>query len=216
MSEKRRLLEVCHSLIVLYETVQSRMVQFRGEASKRKDSSLMYEWRLISPSHHKSHCRNPGFQLLSLEQRNHAIKCLGQRSWGDYSELQPGKAKDEMLGHSRLREKVQFHHLITQHVCDFQVPIFCCHGQLQVTNSFQSGLPREAVVQIHLPQSSHTLVALNMQDLSEGRRTPARAWREKWKKKSAVRTSGFHPSFATCLLLNFSPITWHPFPERDD
>lgn len=184
------------------------MVQFRGKASKRKDSSLMYKWRLISPPHHNSHCRNPGFQLLSLEQRNHAIKCFGQRSWGDYSELQPGKAKDEMLGYSKLREKVQFHHLITQHVCDFQVPIFCCHGQLQVTNSFQSGLPREAVVQIHFPQSSHTLVALNRTWVRGEEPQPELEGRS--EKKSAVRTSGFHPSFATCLLHNFGPITWHP------
>lgn len=41
------------------------------------------------------------------------------------------------------------------------------HGQLQVTNDFQSGLPRDTVVQIHLhPHPSHTPRLLNSQDVS--------------------------------------------------
>lgn len=84
------------------------------------------KWELVSPPLTGSLGWRPGLLPVSSEQRNqvaHAHTGKGGRYIMGICQTPAPKQKQE-VGKQRADRKLQFHHLITQHVCNIQVPIF--------------------------------------------------------------------------------------------
>lgn len=81
----------------------------------------------------------------------------------------------------------------------FSFPFLNCHDQLEVTNDFRSGLPREVVVQIYFPEPSCSWADQSMWSQREGEGI---LWVEEWNGTSLGSQMGFP------LQLCYAPTLW--------